>query len=95
MHPLRLSDDELSTVMAATQPLSIDMRRTISAGCRVRFTGTRDRPGLIARTCAELQRQFFDPTRRFGQVRVTRKHRRPESCAKFFAPLLAGRAPGG
>jgi hypothetical protein len=80
---------------AAARPLDPDLRDPFLRAVANALQGSKVIGPAWSRTCAELQRQFFDPLRRFGQVRVTRKNRRPESCAKFFAPLLSGRAPGG
>jgi hypothetical protein len=61
MQPLRLSDDELDSVMAAARPLPLDLRDHFLHAVASALQGQEIGPGLVARTCAELQRQFFDP----------------------------------
>jgi hypothetical protein len=63
MPPLALSDSELDAVLAAARPLAVELRdpflRAVAhelAGC-----GGEIGPGVVARTCRELQREFFDP----------------------------------
>ena len=62
MKPIRLSDDELSAVMAAARPLDVEMRDPFLRAVANALEGSKViGPGVVARTCAELQRQFFDP----------------------------------
>src|SRR5262245_6851386 len=59
---IRLSDDELSAVMAAARPLDPDLRDPFLRAVASALQGKAEiGPGVVARTCAELQRQFFDP----------------------------------
>ena len=61
MPPIRLSDDELDSVLAAARPIAIERRdaflQHVAAELRSREIG----PGLVARICREVQREFFDP----------------------------------
>jgi hypothetical protein len=56
--PIRLSDSELRAVMAAAAPLDRDLRdpflRAVANALRGKVLG----PGLMARECARLQREF-------------------------------------
>jgi hypothetical protein len=61
MPPLRLSDSELDAVMAAARPLDVDLRDSFLQAVAHALHGQEIGPGLVARTCAELQRQFFNP----------------------------------
>jgi hypothetical protein len=61
MPPVRLSDEELSAVMTAAQPLEPSARNAFLvdvanalAGCAV--IG----PGVVHRVCSEIQRRHFD-----------------------------------
>jgi hypothetical protein len=67
--PLRLSDDELDAVMAAARPLDPDLRDPFLRAVANALQGREVGPGTVARTCAELQWQFFhppDPSRSAG-----------------------------
>jgi hypothetical protein len=60
--PIKLSDDELSAVMAAARPLDVRVRdaflqQVADELARCDVVG----PGNVARICREVQRQFFDP----------------------------------
>jgi hypothetical protein len=62
MPPIRLSDTELDTVFAAARPLAADLRDPFLRAVANALAGKPMLgPGVVARTCAELQRQFFDP----------------------------------
>ena len=64
MPPIRLTDDELSAVLAAARPLAVEMRDPFLRAVATALEGSKViGPGVVARTCAELQRQFFDPPR--------------------------------
>jgi hypothetical protein len=59
--PLRLTDDELSAVMSAAQPLPIACRDAFLqsvANALKRYDELG--PGLVHRVCAEQQRAFWD-----------------------------------
>ena len=59
---IRLSDDELNAVMAAARPLDPDLRDPFLRAVANALQGREViGPGVVARTCAELQRQFFHP----------------------------------
>jgi len=59
---IRLSDDELTTVMAAARPIDVgrrdaflqDVAAALRHCCEVG-------PGTVHRICAEVQRRHFDP----------------------------------
>ena len=59
---IRLSDDELTAVLSAARPLAVQMRDPFLRAVATALQGSEViGPGVVARTCAELQRQFFDP----------------------------------
>jgi hypothetical protein len=58
MPPIRLTDSELSAI----RPLDPDLRDPFLRAVASALQGqTVIGPGVVARTCAELQRQFFHP----------------------------------
>lgn len=61
--PIRLTDSELDAVFAAARPLDPDLRDPFLRAVANALAGREviGPPGLVARTCAELQRQFFRP----------------------------------
>jgi hypothetical protein len=60
--PIRLTDAELDAVMSAARPLAVAMRDPFLRAVATALDGSKViGPGVVARTCAELQRQFFDP----------------------------------
>ena len=59
--PLKLTHSELDAVFAAARPLDPDVRDVFLCAVATALKGREFGPGLVARTCAELQRQFFDP----------------------------------
>jgi hypothetical protein len=62
MPPLRLSDSELDAVMAAARPLDPDLRDPFLRAVANALQGKAEiGPGVVARTCSEMQRQFFHP----------------------------------
>jgi hypothetical protein len=62
MSPIKLSDSELDAVMAAARPLPIDLRDPFLHDVAHELSGRAEiGPGTVARTCRELQRQFFAP----------------------------------
>ena len=59
---LKLTDSELDQVYAAARPLDVDLRDAFLRAVANALAGQQTiGPGLVARTCRELQRQFFDP----------------------------------
>jgi hypothetical protein len=58
---LALNDNELDTVMAAARPLAPDLRDAFLHAVAHALRGHEIGPGLVARTCRELQRDFLDP----------------------------------
>jgi hypothetical protein len=60
--PIRLTDSELDAVMSAARPLAVEMRDPfLHAVANALESSKVIGPGVVARTCAELQRQFFSP----------------------------------
>jgi hypothetical protein len=62
MPPIRLSDDELDAIFAAARPLDPDLRDPFLRAVANALQGSKViGPGVVARTCAALQPQFFEP----------------------------------
>jgi hypothetical protein len=62
MSPIKLSDDELSAVMSAAQPLPVACRDAFLQSVANALKGCAELgPGVVHRICAEQQRAFFDP----------------------------------
>jgi hypothetical protein len=61
MSPIKLSDDELSAVMSAAQPLPVDLRDPFLHAVASALQGREVGPGSVHRVCRELQREFFAP----------------------------------
>jgi hypothetical protein len=62
MSPIKLSDDELSAVLAAARPLPVDLRDPFLHAVAHELSGRAEvGPGVVHRVCRELQRQFFSP----------------------------------
>jgi hypothetical protein len=62
MPPIRLSDSELDAVMAAARPIAPELRDAfLHSVARALASRGEIGPGIVARTCRELQREFFDP----------------------------------
>jgi hypothetical protein len=60
MSPIKLSDDELDAVLAAARPLDRDLRDPFLHAVANALQGYEViGPGLVARVCAEMQRQFW------------------------------------
>ena len=60
MPPLRLSDAELDQVYAAARPLDVDQRDGFLRAVASALAGQETiGPGLVARTCRELQARFI------------------------------------
>jgi hypothetical protein len=61
MPPIRLSDDELSAVMAAARPLDVRVRDAFLQQVANELPRCDEvGPGVVHRICAAAQRQFFD-----------------------------------
>jgi hypothetical protein len=61
MPPIRLTDDELSAVLAAARPLAVEMRDPFLRAVAAALEGSEViGPGTVHQVCRELQRQFFD-----------------------------------
>jgi hypothetical protein len=59
---LKLSDAELDAVFTAARPLDPDLRDPFLRAVANALQGKAEiGPSVVARTCAELQRQFFHP----------------------------------
>ena len=59
---LSLSNSQISTIMAAANPLRPDARSEFFEAIAVRLAGAAEiGDGLISRHCRELQRVYFDP----------------------------------
>jgi hypothetical protein len=57
MPPIRLTDDELSAVLAAARPLDVAVRDAFLQGVAEALAGHAVLgPGMVARVCAEAQR---------------------------------------
>jgi hypothetical protein len=62
MPPIKLTDDELTAVMAHARPLDPDLRDPFLRSVANALQGQAViGPGVVARVCAEMQRQFFTP----------------------------------
>jgi hypothetical protein len=60
--PLALSDAELSAIFDAATPLAVEVRSEfVRAVAAVLATSPEIGPGVVFRTCAEVQRQYFSP----------------------------------
>lgn len=59
---LKLSDAELDAVLAAARPLAVELRDPFLRAVATALEGSKVLgPGVVARTCAELQKEFFSP----------------------------------
>jgi hypothetical protein len=62
MSPVRLTDSELATVMAAARPIAHYLRdQFLQAVANELARCGQVGPGVVHRICVTLQRQFFDP----------------------------------
>jgi hypothetical protein len=61
MPPLALSDDQLTTILRTAQPIAPDLRPAYLEAIAEALRGRELGDGLVGRTCAELQKKFFDP----------------------------------
>jgi hypothetical protein len=66
---LTLSDHQLSIVMAAAHPLPRRAHQEFFEAVAARLSGVVEiGDGLVARTCRETQRGFFDPPQLIGKA---------------------------
>ena len=76
MPPLALSDAELEIVMNAAKPLQPHERNAFLVALSIELARERQLgPGVIHRTCANLQRQFRDPPNLHGMSKYDRASR--------------------
>jgi hypothetical protein len=59
--PLHFTDAELDQIFAAAQPLDPDLRDPFLRAVACALQGREIGPGLVARVCRELQREFYKP----------------------------------
>ena len=59
--PIRLSEQELQTVLDAAHPLPRDLQGAFLSAVANALQGREIGPGLVARTCREVQRHFHFP----------------------------------
>ena len=77
MPPIKLTDSELDAVMAHARPLDPDLRDPFLRSVSNALQGqTVIGPGVVARVCAEMQRQFFRPPDFSHAVGAQSKYRR-------------------
>jgi hypothetical protein len=61
MPPLKLSDDEMSAVMSAARPLSIELRDPFLRAVAHELQGCSEiGPGVVHQVCREQQRIFMN-----------------------------------
>jgi hypothetical protein len=62
MPPIKLTDDELSAVLRAAQPIAVDRRDAFLQAVALALQScTEIGPGVVYRIVAAAQREFFDP----------------------------------
>jgi hypothetical protein len=62
MPPIRLSDSELDAVTAAARPIAVERRDAFLADVAQALSAHAVLgPGIVGRTCAEVQKRYFDP----------------------------------
>ena len=62
MPPIKLTDAELDSVLAAARPLSIELRDPFLHAVARELQSCRELgPGVVHRVVAQVQREFFDP----------------------------------
>jgi hypothetical protein len=62
MPPLKLSDEELTAVMQAAQPIAVDRRDAFLRQVAAALQSCGEvGPGIVHRVLVETQRVFFDP----------------------------------
>jgi hypothetical protein len=88
MPPVRLTDSELDSVMAAARPLPVERRDAFLQAVAGALQGCEViGPGLVARICAEVQPRFLPAAAaRSGCARPRRE-------ISLTASLLAAREP--
>ncbi len=59
--PLSLSDDQMSTIFAAAEPLPPADRSAFLRDVAMALQGREIGDGLVARVCAEMQRRYLVP----------------------------------
>ena len=60
MKPLALTDDQMSQVLRSAQPLSPSARSAFLLDVARELNGRELGDGIVARTCAEIQKRYFD-----------------------------------
>jgi hypothetical protein len=99
MAPLRLTDDQLTAVFAAAQPLDPDVREGFLEALAGRLGQCRELgDGIVFRTIKEVQRQFWVPPRDTHVNLAPRKYRETSNAAKLEAARngqRGGRASAG
>ena len=61
MPPIKLTDSELDAVMTAARPIAVERRDAFLADVAQALSAHAVLgPGLVGRTCAELQKRYFD-----------------------------------
>jgi hypothetical protein len=61
MSPIALSDEQLSAILAAAQPLPPDLRSPFLAAVAHALHGIPIGDGAVHRVIREVQKEFFDP----------------------------------
>jgi hypothetical protein len=62
MPPIRLTDEELTAVMSAARPISVDRRDAFLQAVAGALQSCPELgPGTVHRAIADVQRAFFDP----------------------------------
>ena len=59
--PLRLSEQELQTVLDAARPLAPDLQDQFVSAVAHALQGREIGVGAVARVCRELQKHYFNP----------------------------------
>jgi hypothetical protein len=59
--PLRLTDDQLTAVLRAAEPLAVGDRGAFLQDVAAALQGQELGDGMVYRTVAQVQRQFYDP----------------------------------
>jgi hypothetical protein len=64
--PIRLTDSEFSIVLDHARPLAPDLHDQFMRAVAHALQGREIGPGLVGRTCREMQRNFFHPPATHG-----------------------------